>query len=68
MGGWGNDEEAIKKISNMPELGWFGIDQAEQITERQFLLLDGRLRLVLPGIKYYALLTANPEPGWLRDR
>ena len=67
-GGVGNDAEAIKAISNMPELGWFGIDQAEQITERQFLLFDGRLRLVLPGIRYHALLTANPEPGWLRDR
>lgn len=67
-GGLGNDIEAVKAISNMPELGWFGVDQAEQITEQQFLLLDGRLRLVLPGIKYKALLTANPEPGWLRDR
>lgn len=66
-GGLGNDAEAIQAISNMPELGWFGVDQAEQITEKQFLLLDGRLRLVLPGIHYKALLTANPEPGWLRD-
>lgn len=67
-GGLGNDAEAVKTISNMPELGWFGVDQAEQITEKQFLLLDGRLRLVLPGVRYKALLTANPEPGWLRDR
>lgn len=67
-GGLGNDSEAVEAISNMPELGAFGIDQAEQITERQFLLLDGRLRLMIPGIIYKALLTANPEPGWLRDR
>jgi len=67
-GGLGNDIEAVKKISNMPELGWFGIDQAEEITENQFMLLDGRLRLVLPGIRYKAMLTANPDPGWLRDR
>lgn len=67
-GGLGNDAEAYKKISNMPELGWFGIDQAEEITENQFLLLDGRLRLNLPGIRYKALLTANPDPGWLRSR
>lgn len=67
-GGLGNDAEAVKAISNLPEFGWFGVDQAEQITEKQFLLLDGRLRLVLPGIKYKVLLTANPEPGWLRDR
>jgi len=67
-GGLGNDAEAIKTISNMPELGWFGIDQAEQITENQFLLFTGRLRLNLPDIRYKALLTANPDPGWLRSR
>ena len=67
-GGLGNEAEAVKKISNMPELGWFGIDQAEEITENQFLLLDGRLRLNIPGIRYKALLTANPDPGWLRAR
>jgi len=67
-GGLGNDVEAVKKISNMPELGWIAIDQAEDITERQFLLLDGRLRLNIPGIHYKLMLTANPEPGWLRDR
>lgn len=67
-GGLGNDAEAVQTINNMPELGWFGIDQAEQITERQYLLLDAQLRLAIPGIIYKALLTANPEPGWLRDR
>ena len=67
-GGLGNEAEAVRLISNMPELGWFGIDQAEQITENQFLLLDGRLRLNLPDIRYKALLTANPDPGWLRKR
>ena len=67
-GGLGNEAEAVRLISNMPELGWFFIDQAEQITENQFLLLDGRLRLNLPQIRYKALLTANPDPGWLRDR
>jgi len=67
-GGIGSDEEAEQKINNMPQLGWFFIDQAEQITERQFLMLDAQLRYQLPGIKYKALLTANPDPGWLRDR
>ena len=67
-GGLGNEADAIKKISNMPELGVVAIDQAEEITENQFLLLDGRLRLNLPGIRYKLLLTANPDPGWLRSR
>ena len=67
-GGIGNEAEAVKKISNMPELGVIGIDQAEEITENQFLLLDGRLRLAIAGIRYKLLLTANPDPGWLRAR
>ena len=67
-GGLGNDEEAIQAINNMAELGWFAVDQAEQISERQFQMLCGQLRLNIPGIRYKGLLTANPEPGWLRDR
>ena len=67
-GGVGSEAEARQKISNMPELGWVFIDQAEQISENQFLLLDGQLRLSLPGIRYKVLLTANPDPGWLRKR
>ena len=66
-GGLGNDIEAETTINNMPSLGWFAVDQAEEITERQFLLLSGRLRLNLPEIRYKGLLTANPDPGWLRD-
>ena len=66
-GGLAGDNETTTRISNM-ELGWFGIDQAEEVAEMQFLLLAGRLRLPLPGIRYKGLLTANPDPGWLRDR
>lgn len=67
-GGLGTDEEAEQTINNMPELGFFGFDQAEQLTERQFQLMTGPLRLKLPGIRYKGLLTCNPDPGWLRDR
>ncbi len=68
-GGLQGDEETKTKINSM-ELGWFGIDQAEEITEKQFLLLAGRLRLIRNGEtpKYKGLLTCNPDPGWLRDR
>jgi len=68
-GGLQGDEETKTKINSM-ELGWFGIDQAEEITEKQFLLLAGRLRLIRNGQtpKYKGLLTCNPDPGWLRDR
>ena len=66
-GGLAGDNEQTTRISNM-ELGFFGIDQAEEVAEMQFLLLAGRLRLPLNGIRYKGLLTANPDPGWLRDR
>ena len=68
-GGLQGDEETKTKINSM-ELGWFGIDQAEEVTEKQFLLLCGRLRLMINGKapKYKGILTCNPDPGWLRDR
>lgn len=66
-GGLGDDQNAIERLKSM-NLGFFGIDQAEETTESHFFMLSSRLRLPLPGIRYKALLTANPEPGWVRDR
>lgn len=66
-GGLGDDDNAIKRLKSM-NLGWFGIDQAEETTESHFFMLASRLRLNLPNIRYKGLLTANPEPGWVRDR
>lgn len=66
-GGLGDDRKAIERLKSL-NLGWFGIDQAEETTESHFFMLASRLRLALPGIRYKGLLTANPEPGWVRDR
>ena len=68
-GGAKSDEETQTKVNSM-ELGWFAVDQAEEITEKMFLLLAGRLRLLIDGKKprYKGLMTCNPDPGWLRDR
>lgn len=66
-GGLGDDKSAIDRLKSM-ELGWWGIDQAEETTEAFFNMLVTRLRLPLPGIVYKGLLTANPSPGWLRSR
>ena len=66
-GGLGDDQKAIERLKSM-NLGWFGIDQAEETTESHFFMLASRLRLNIPGIHYKGLLTANPEPGWVRDR
>ena len=66
-GGLGDDQKAIERLKSM-DLGWFGIDQAEETTESHFFMLASRLRKSIPNIRYKALLTANPEPGWVRDR
>jgi len=49
-------------------LGWFAIDQAEEVTETHFNMLAGRLRLQIPKIKYKGLLTCNPAPGWVKQK
>ena len=66
-GGLGDDQNAIERLKSM-NLGFFGIDQAEETTESHFFMLSSRLRLGIRDIRYKALLTANPEPGWVRDR
>lgn len=66
-GGLGDDHSAIEKLKSM-ELGWFAIDEASETTENFFLMLSSRLRLKLPGIRYYGLLASNPDPGWLKYR
>ncbi len=66
-GGLGDDANAIDKLKSM-ELGWFAIDEASETTESFFLMLGSRLRLKVPGIKYFGLLASNPDPGWLKNR
>ena len=66
-GGLGDDIKAIDRLKSM-ELGWFGIDEASETTEKFFLMLASRLRLKLPGIRYFGLMASNPDPGWLKAR
>ncbi len=66
-GGLGDDQRTRERLGGL-ELGWFGVDQAEEIRESQFNLLCTRLCLPLKGIHYHGYLTANPQPGWLRDK
>ncbi len=68
-GGLG-EEEGLQRLKSM-DLGWFGVDQCEETSEDHFLLLASRLRLRLPdGSRpfYRGLCTANPDPGWPRQR
>jgi PBSX family phage terminase large subunit len=66
-GGLGDDISAIDKLKSM-ELGWFAIDEASETTESYFLMLCSRLRLQVPGIKYFGIMGTNPDPGWLKHR
>ncbi len=66
-GGIGDDREGTTRVKNMT-LGFFSIDQVEEVTEVNFNWLCSRLRLQLPGIHYKAILTANPAPGWVKRR
>ena len=46
-------------------IGWFFIDQAEEISERVFQILQSRLRLTTVP-RRYGLLACNPEAGnWI---
>ncbi len=66
-GGLGDDLKAIDRLKSM-ELGWFFIDQAEETSEGHFFLLESRLRLKAPNVRYKGLMTANPAPGWVKHR
>lgn len=53
-------EDDAKKLKNI-ELGWFWIDQAEEINQAIFEMAEGRMSQ-LPN---YGLITGNPEgKGW----
>ena len=65
----GFDDEANIKKFNSAEFGFFGIDQAEEITRDDIALLRGTLRLKIQNteLSYKGLLTANPADCWLQD-
>ncbi len=57
------DSGALKNIN----LGWYAIDQAEEVPFESVIWLNTRLRLAhVP--RRVALFSANPAPGWLKER
>lgn len=58
------DSVSEKELLSL-NLGWFFIDQAEEIGERVFQILQSRLRLnTVPN--RYGFIVCNPEPGnWI---
>jgi len=65
-----NKQEDIDRFTSA-EYGFVGIDQAEEITENDFLAIMQRIRRKLPNGKqprYRALFTANPRACYIRNR
>ncbi|MDR0228743.1 MAG: phage terminase large subunit [Flavobacteriaceae bacterium] len=57
----------LQKIKGL-EIGWFGIDEANEVSVEVYNLLKTRLRWILPNKEkpqYEGRLTSNPEPCWL---
>jgi len=66
-GGVGDKPDDWEKFMS-GEYGWIALDQAEQFTENEFQMLSTRLRLMIPGIQYFFLLSCNPNVGWIKER
>lgn len=66
-GGFGDDPEDWKKFMS-GEYGWIAIDQGEEFSEEDFKMLATRLRLNLPDILRFFLMTCNPTIGWIKER
>lgn len=57
----------LQKIKGL-EIGWFGIDEANEVSVEVYNLLKTRLRWILPDKSkpsYEGRLTSNPEACWL---
>lgn len=57
----------LQKIKGL-EIGWFGIDEANEVSVEVYNLLKTRLRWVLPNNEkpsFEGRLTSNPEACWL---
>ena len=65
--GLGDDTRGLTSQMGIT-LGFFFIDQAEECSEIHFNNLLGRLSLPLKNIKHKYILTANPMPGWVKQK
>ncbi|MEQ9231585.1 MAG: phage terminase large subunit [Cyclobacteriaceae bacterium] len=57
----------LNKLKGL-EIGWFGIDEANEISKEVYDILKTRLRWILPDgstPRYEGRLTSNPENCWL---
>jgi hypothetical protein len=72
--GMGEDSEfsdKSKEKAKSKECGWFHIDEPSEVSFDAYRMLIAQLCWFLPDgsrTPYMALLTSNPEPGWVKDR
>ncbi|CAI8765337.1 phage terminase large subunit [Chryseobacterium sp. IT-36CA2] len=60
-------DKLLQKIKGL-EIGWFGIDESNEVSVEVYRVLKTRLRWVLPSgdkPRYEGRLTSNPEACWL---
>lgn len=64
----GLDRDNLERIKSL-NLGFFAIDEATEVAESVFLMLCTRLRRKgIPKEFRKAVITANPEAGWVKRR
>jgi len=64
------EKEDIEKAKGV-DLGWLWIDEPSEVPEQTYLMLLAQMNWQLPGGSrppYMAMLTSNPEPGWVKRR
>lgn len=65
-----HSEKPVDRLKSM-EWGWFAFDEASEIPEHIYTMMQTRLRFKLPDgsrPRYRGLLASNPESGWLESR
>jgi len=64
----GLDHDNLERIKSL-NLGFFCIDEATEVAESIFMMLATRLRRAgIPKIYRKAMISANPEAGWVKRR
>lgn len=64
----GLDRDNLERIKSL-NLGFFCLDEATEITESVFMMLCTRLRRKhVPKMYRKAIISANPEAGWVKRR
>lgn len=67
----GVSSQKAKEKAKAIETGWFWVDEPSEVSFEAYRMMLSQLCWVLPNGSrppYMALLTSNPEPGWVKDR